>query len=88
MMSSAAERAPSRSIETLPFDRIVLVRAGEAPAEYTPWEFAALPLFLRVRYALEGSLRFFQGHDPVDHKEALRALRESAAPPTLGKRRI
>ena len=87
MTSSTAERMSSPPTESLPFDRIVLARAGEAPIEYTPWEFSALPLFLRVRYALEGSLRFFLGQDAVDQKEALRALREYSTPAAIGKRR-
>lgn len=86
-MSSAAERLAPHPSNALPFDRIVLVRVGAEPSEYTPWEFSALPLFLRVRYALEGSLRFFLGHQPVDQKEALRALREYSIPSALGKPR-
>jgi hypothetical protein len=62
----------------LPFNRILHSPPGSLPVEYSPDRFAALPLQLRVRYLLEGHLRFFLGSEPIPTAEALRALR---APP-------
>ena len=72
MKCSGGEAVP---LNQLPFNRIVHCPPGSAPVDYSPDRFAALPLQLRVRYLLEGHLRFFLGSEPVATAEALRALR-------------
>jgi hypothetical protein len=58
----------------LPFDRVVVVD-GSLQRELTVAAFLALPLALRVRYVLDGGLKFFQGNTPVDRIKALGQLR-------------
>jgi hypothetical protein len=58
----------------LGFDRVLVVDGGRQQ-ELTVSAFLELPLALRVRYMLEGSLQFFQGSTPVDRMKALGQLR-------------
>jgi len=56
------------------FDRVVVLDGGQQ-VELTVSAFLALPLALRVRYVLGGSLQFFRGSTPVDRVKALSQLR-------------
>jgi hypothetical protein len=62
----------------LPFDRVELSSEGGTRA-LSVQQFCALPLAERLRAVLERRVRFFSGSQPVESREALKALRERAA---------
>jgi len=66
------------------FDRVVVLDGGQHH-EFTVDAFLALPLALRVRYVLGGSLQFFRGSTPIDRVKALGELRVLQTARTRGQ---
>jgi len=62
----------------LPFDRVELT-SGAGERVLSVQQFCDLPLAERLRAVLERRVNFFRGSEPVEQREALKALRERAA---------
>ena len=62
----------------LPFDRVEM-SSSTGTLVLSVQDFCNLPLAERLRVVLERRVKFFQGAEPVESRDALKALRERAA---------
>ena len=76
MTRCSAAKVEGPKAGALPFDRVVLVEAGERRAMALD-DFLSMPLPDKIRHILARSVEFYLGRTPVDRRAALAALREA-----------
>jgi hypothetical protein len=67
-------------LEALPFDRAEVSEEDGTQLRLTPAQLLGYPLTQRVRWLIEGRVRFTRGNEKVDTQAALKALSALARP--------